>query len=127
VNEAWEVTCEQIRRRFASAVEAWVDDIARDVDALEAREPERVAPLFRKLHNLAGSVGTLGMHGVSTAAVNAVVICRRALDRNAAPTTEELERLRAILVSIRADIAANRTAGSASDGTTEPEPRAESA
>ena len=110
MSDAWDALYEQIRLRFVSVVEPWVDDIARDVEALAASAPEdgSVATLFRKFHNLAGASGTYGMHGVSTRAVEAVVICRRALDGGVPLGAREIESLRAIVGSIRDEVATSR-------------------
>lgn len=100
--EQWQVIYERIRLRFSGVVGLWVDAIERELDTIEAA-PETLGGLtglFRKFHDLAGSSGTYGMSDVSKCAEDGVVICRRALDRDGALTTPEIQRLRALLEEI---------------------------
>lgn len=109
VTESWEAAYEKIRRRFVCAVGGWVEDVARDLDAIEAA-PETCGGLeclFRKLHDLAGSSGTYGLPVVSTLASDAVLVSRRALERDAVLTTAEIQRVRELLQAIRSEMQAN--------------------
>lgn len=107
--ESWDVIYERIRERFGHAVSEWVDSLFVELDALEVA-PDRVGGLtglFRKLHDLSGSSGTYGLHGVSTLAADGVMVCRHALDRDGLLTHAEMRRLRELLTAIREQLRAD--------------------
>lgn len=118
IMESWDVIYDRIRERFGLAVCEWVDSLFVELDALEAA-PDRVdglAGLFRKLHDLSGSSGTYGMHGVSSLAADAVMVCRHALDRDGLLTQAEIRRLRELFTTIREQLRADPSVRQSNDG-----------
>ena len=88
-------TALHLRQTFAAQLPRRIEEIARQVRALEldAWNPRRVDFLHRLLHSLSGSAETFGMEAVASVARPLEVNLARLLGRVQAPKMNEIQRI----------------------------------